>query len=117
MEYSLELEKAAKIIKDEHARVVVIQIPDGLKPKSEEIVDFLREHTSAKIIIWAGSCFGACDTPVGLEHFGVDLLIQWGHSPWKYVFGNPHEKPLEIPIDEQEESNSGSSVLLTRKKK
>ncbi|MBI4738912.1 diphthamide synthesis protein [Candidatus Woesearchaeota archaeon] len=96
MEYDLELLKAAAIIRKEKAKLVVVQVPDGLKPKTQEIADYLREHTAAEIIIWAGSCFGACDTPLGLEKFGVDLLIQWGHSPWKYVFGNPHEESLMI---------------------
>ncbi|MBI5397853.1 diphthamide synthesis protein [Candidatus Woesearchaeota archaeon] len=96
MEYDLELPKVAETIRKENAKVVVVQVPDGLKPKTQNIVDYLRENTGAKIIIWGGSCFGACDTPLGLEKLGVDLLIQWGHSPWKYVFGDPHENPLAI---------------------
>ncbi|HII15868.1 MAG TPA: hypothetical protein HA362_06165 [Nanoarchaeota archaeon] len=76
MEYDLELERAVKEIRKRKVRTVCIQLPDGLKPRATEIDEYLEENTKAKIIIWAGSCFGACDIP----NVGADLLIQWGHS-------------------------------------
>jgi 2-(3-amino-3-carboxypropyl)histidine synthase len=79
--YKLELQKVANKIKKENAKTVCIQLPDGLKPKAKEITDYLKEKTSADILIWAGSCFGACDIP-NIEHLNFDLLIQWGHSKW-----------------------------------
>ncbi len=84
MNYNLELEKAEAAIKKQKAKLICIQLPDGLKPKAGEIKDFLEDNTKAKIIIWCGSCFGACDTPSDLDKLGVDLVIQWGHNefPW-----------------------------------
>lgn len=79
MEYDLELGRAVAAIKDSGAKSVCVQLPDGLKPKAGAIVDSLTEQTSADVVIWAGSCFGACDVP----QLDVDLLIQWGHSAWK----------------------------------
>ncbi len=78
--YNLELNKAISSIKNSKAKRVCIQLPEGLKPKAKEIVDKLEKETSAKVVIWMGSCFGACDVPK-LED--VDLLIQWGHSEFK----------------------------------
>ncbi|MBW2991910.1 diphthamide synthesis protein [Candidatus Woesearchaeota archaeon] len=78
--YNLELEKAINRIKEENAKLVCIQLPDGLKPKSKEIAEELEKNTDAKIFIWMSSCFGACDTP-NIDNF--DLLIQFGHSRWK----------------------------------
>jgi len=83
MNYDLEIDKAVKQINKEKAKLVCLQLPDGLKPRAKEIQDKLEKETRAKIIIWAGSCFGACDIPVHLEKLGVDLLIQWGHSEWQ----------------------------------
>lgn len=83
MEYDLDLEAAIKHIKEENAKKVCIQLPDGLKPKSGIIAKELEEKTNAKIIIWAGSCFGACDTPNIPENLGVDLVIQWGHKKFE----------------------------------
>ena len=78
----LELGKAIEKINIEKAKLVCVQLPDGLKPKAEDIKRELESKTKATIVFWAGSCFGACDIPVGLDKLGVDLLIQFGHSHW-----------------------------------
>ena len=79
--YNLEIEKAIKEIKAQKAKTVCIQLPEGLKPKAKHIADEIEKETSAKVIIWMGSCFGACDVP---DLKGkADLLIQWGHSEFK----------------------------------
>ena len=78
-DYDLDLERAVNSIKSQKAKIVCIQLPDGLKPGAKEISDRIEKETKAKVIIWAGSCFGACDTP---DIKGIDLLIQWGHSKW-----------------------------------
>lgn len=82
--YQLHLEQAIQKIKDENAKLVCIQLPDGLKPRAKEIQTKIEETTNAKVLIWLGSCFGACDWPSGLQPLGVDLLIAWGHSVWKH---------------------------------
>ena len=81
MTYDLELEKAINEINKTKAKTVLIQLPDGLKSKAKEIADKIEKQTNAKIVIWLGSCYGACDFPEIKE---ADLLIQWGHSEWKY---------------------------------
>lgn len=78
-EYDLELNRIILEIKQEKAKKVLLQFPDGMKPYATAIVDYLKEKVDAKIFIWFGSCFGACDTPKS-EDF--DLLIQFGHSAW-----------------------------------
>ncbi len=77
MEYDLEIDRAAKEIAASKAKTVLIQLPDGLKPKAKDIVDNLKKKTGSELHIWAGSCFGSCDIP---NVKGYDLLIQWGHS-------------------------------------
>lgn len=78
--YDLELERAASQINKQRAKLVCIQLPDGLKPMAGRIADSLSNDTGAEIVIWLGSCFGACDMPTELEKLDFDLLIQWGHS-------------------------------------
>jgi len=85
MNYNLELDKVSDKINQEKAKLVCIQLPDGLKPNAQEIVDHLEQKTKAKVLIHAGSCFGACDLPTGLESVGVDLLIQFGHAEKGWV--------------------------------
>ena len=80
MNYDLELDNVVELVKKEKAKLVCIQLPDGLKPKAKEIQDRIEQDTKAKVIIWGGSCYGACDLPRGLDKLGVDLLIHFGHS-------------------------------------
>ena len=86
-DYDLEIERAVKTIKKEKAKLVLLQFPDGLKNVSTEVAKEIEERTDAKIMIWLGSCFGACDIPQPerLEKLGVDMIIQWGHSAWPFV--------------------------------
>lgn len=78
--YDLELKKIINEINKTKAKLVLLQFPDGLKPYATVVVDFLEEKTRANFLIWFGSCFGACDTPVGLKNIPIDLVIQFGHS-------------------------------------
>jgi len=81
-DYDLELEKAVAEIKSSNAKLVCVQLPEGLKPKAKDIAERIENDTTARAVIWMGSCFGACDVPIEVERLGVDLLIQWGHSSW-----------------------------------
>ena len=78
--YDLELEKAVEAIRKSNSKLVLIQIPDGLKPKAKDIQETLKKRTNAEILIWAGSAFGACDIPRNTENLGIDLVIHWGHA-------------------------------------
>jgi len=80
--YDLELDSVVNKIKKNKAKLVLLQFPDGLKPYATIVVDYLQENTKAEFIIWFGDCFGACDTPVGLENIKpkIDLIIQFGHN-------------------------------------
>jgi len=78
MTYDLEIGRVIADIKKEGAKRVCIQLPDGLKPQAKVIQDEIEKETDAKVLIWAGSCYGACDTP----SIDVDMLFTWGHSKW-----------------------------------
>ncbi len=79
MDIDLELDTAVEQILSSKAKSVVIQLPDGLKPKAKQIADYIESRTQAAVQIYLGSCFGACDVPQNVK---TDLLIQWGHSEW-----------------------------------
>ena len=84
MQYDLELPRIIVEIKGKKAKLVCLQLPDGLKPKAKEMTDAIREETGAEVVIWAGSNYGACDLAIDVQRLGVDLLIHYGHSEWKY---------------------------------
>ena len=78
--YNLELNKLIQEIKKRNSKQILIQLPDGLKNKSNEVADFIEKNTDAKAFIGFGSCFGACDLPLGLDILKIDLIVQWGHN-------------------------------------
>ena len=78
---NLELEKLFSALEKNKSKTVLIQLPDGLKPKAKEIQEEVKKKFPAvKLTFWAGSCYGACDLP---NVTGYDLLIQFGHSEWR----------------------------------
>ena len=79
-EYKIDLGKAVELIKQEKAKLVLVQFPDGLKQYATAVVNYLEEKTEADFLIFLGSCFGACDYPVGMDKLGIDLTIQFGHN-------------------------------------
>ncbi|PIY60632.1 hypothetical protein COY95_00765 [Candidatus Woesearchaeota archaeon CG_4_10_14_0_8_um_filter_47_5] len=86
--FNLNLEQVADDIRKQRSRRVLVQLPDGLKPRAGEISDALERATGASVFIWLGDCFGGCDLPQGLDAHGphepdtpkIDLVVQWGHS-------------------------------------
>ena len=80
--YDLELNRAVEEIKKSDAKLVCIQLPDGLKPKAREIQQHIERNTDASVVICLGSCWGGCDVPISVQKLGVDILIQWGHSEY-----------------------------------
>ncbi|VVB78383.1 2-(3-amino-3-carboxypropyl)histidine synthase [uncultured archaeon] len=82
--YDLEITRVVKTIKRNKAKKVLLQFPEGMKRYSQVICEEIENQTNAECFIWLGTCFGACDIPVEVENLGVDLIVQFGHSKWKY---------------------------------
>jgi 2-(3-amino-3-carboxypropyl)histidine synthase len=82
--YDSEIDRIVKTIKKEKAKNVLLQFPEGMKPYSTFIADKIEGLTNCECFLWMGSCFGACDIPLDVERLGIDLIIQFGHSDWKY---------------------------------
>jgi len=82
--YNLELEKTIEQIKNSKAKQILIQLPDGLKPQAQEIVEEIEGAVGdCCVFIWAGDCFGGCDIPLEVGNLGVDLIIQFGHNKFE----------------------------------
>lgn len=82
-QYDLDLDSIIKTIRKDNAKKVLLQFPDGLKPYSLAIVDYLKNEVDADLFIWFSTCFGACDIPAVSEK-DFDLIVQFGHSAWNY---------------------------------
>ena len=63
---------------DRGARLVALQLPEGLKRRALELVDGIEAATD---VVSADPCYGACDLIDGqLEPLGVDLVVHVGHT-------------------------------------
>jgi len=82
--YDVNIDNIVKNIKKAGAKKVLIQLPEGLKPYAEVIVDEIEKKAKCQVFIWLDSCYGACDIPVEVEKLGIDLIVQFGHSNWNY---------------------------------
>lgn len=82
MEYDLEIDKVIAEIIKARAKIVLLQFPDGLKMQAVDTAKEIEAKTKATVIIWYGSCFGACDTPVLPQKIEnqIDLFVQFGHN-------------------------------------
>jgi 2-(3-amino-3-carboxypropyl)histidine synthase len=79
--YELEIEKIFKCIKNQKAKRILLQFPEGMKPYAQSICNKIEEKTKSDCFIWLGTCYGACDIP-DTKNLNIDLIVQFGHSPW-----------------------------------
>ncbi len=81
--YNLEENKIIEEIKSSGAKRVLFQFPDGLKPKAGELAKKIENETGSDVLIWFGSCYGACDLPQNVDSLGVDLVVSFGHNQYR----------------------------------
>ena len=78
--FNLEEKRLAKEIKRRGSKLVLIQLPEGLKPQGPKLAEVV-ERTGAVAIISADPCYGACDVAEEeAQNLKADLLVHFGHS-------------------------------------
>jgi 2-(3-amino-3-carboxypropyl)histidine synthase len=77
--YDFRLDEVAEWVRKIDARVVALQLPEGLKVYAQEITRRLESMTSASCLIVGDPCYGACDYTVRY-HTYADALVQFGHA-------------------------------------
>lgn len=79
--YDLEIERVSEEVRKRGSRRVLLQLPDGLRPRAVEIIRSLRERTDADYLLHGGSCYGGCDVAFREgEAVKADLIIHYGHN-------------------------------------
>jgi 2-(3-amino-3-carboxypropyl)histidine synthase len=80
--FDFEEERLKQEIIKRGAKLVLLQLPEGLKPEGPRLADIVVK-TGALPIISSDPCYGACDITVNeAEILGVDLIVHFGHSPF-----------------------------------
>jgi 2-(3-amino-3-carboxypropyl)histidine synthase len=79
--FDLEEKRLKKEINKRKAKIVLVQLPEGLKAEGPHLATVI-EDAGALAIISADPCYGACDLALAdAEILGADLIIHYGHCP------------------------------------
>jgi len=78
--FDVDLTSAISEIKRIKARVVALQVPEGLKKRAYQLAEDIENKAGVEVLVVAEPCFGACDVPGSLFET-VDAIVNVGHSP------------------------------------
>ncbi len=79
--FDLEEKRLKKEISKRKAKIVLVQLPEGLKAEGPHLATVI-EDSGALAIVSADPCYGACDLALAdAESLDADLLVHYGHSP------------------------------------
>lgn len=83
--FDFEEERLAKEVKRRGSKLVLIQLPEGLKPQGPRLAEAV-EKAGAVAIISADPCYGACDlAEEEAKDLKADLLVHFGHDRIRYA--------------------------------
>jgi len=115
--FDLDLGRALELIKKSGAKIVGVQVPEGLKRIASDLAGEIEEKTDAEVIVSGDPCYGACDVDLELCR-ATDLVIHIGHS--EMLEGDPlHDKVVYIEArmraDVKEVVEKASDLLSVRR--
>jgi len=115
--FDLDLDRALELIKKSGAKIVGVQVPEGLKRIASDLAGEIEEKTDAEVIVSGDPCYGACDVDLELCR-ATDLVIHIGHS--EMLEGDPlHDKVVYIEArmraDVKEVVEKASDLLSVRR--
>lgn len=81
MQFDLEETRLKKEITKRKPKIVLLQLPEGLKPAAPRLASIIEE-AGALPIVSSDPCYGACDLPVSeAKLLAADLIVHYGHTP------------------------------------
>ena len=92
----LQLERAVSEVRSRKAKLVGLQMPEGLKTKARDFATGLEEATGCQVVILGDPCYGACDLK---SPKGLDLLVHVGHAPMPDLRPGIPTVFLEVRVD------------------
>ena len=88
--HDFELDELIGRIQENDHRLVALQVPEGLKMQALEMMDEIETASSAKVVLAADPCYGACDLVHNkMQMMGVELVAHMGHSQMNIDSGMP----------------------------
>ena len=78
--FDIDLTSAISEIKRLKARIIALQVPEGLRKRAYQIANEIETKAGVEVLVVAEPCYGACDVPSSLFAM-VDAIVNVGHSP------------------------------------
>ena len=79
--YTFQEDKLIHEINAKKPKRVLLQLPEGLKPKALNLARLIQKKTSSEVIISGEPLWGACDVAISeAKTIGCDLIIIYGHT-------------------------------------
>jgi len=72
-----EVERIVALVRENQARVLQLQFPEGLKRYGPVVAKHIKEHVNVNVLLSGNPCYGACDLDYDTE---ADLLVHFGHA-------------------------------------
>jgi len=115
-ELIVDLEPAKEFLKEQKAKTVIVQIPEGLKTKTTWLIDELK-NSCENVFVKMDPCYGACDLPLNdLKALNADSIIHIGHSAI-HTYKNIFYLPLSYKLTEKEIDKNISKLLKELEKR
>jgi len=92
----LQIDRAVAEVRSRKARLVGLQMPEGLKTRARDFARRLEDATGCQVIILGDPCYGACDLR---SLSGMDLLVHVGHAPMPDLRPGVPTVFLEVRMD------------------
>src|SRR3989344_1383569 len=84
--YKFEEEKLVKEIKERKPKLILLQLPEGLKKEASKLVKLIKDNTDSEVIVSGEPCWGACDIALDeAKNLKADLIILYGHAPFMKI--------------------------------
>lgn len=111
MELEIDLKKAFAEIKKRKAKNVLLQFPEGLKTKAEEIALEIEKKSKCNAIIDIDPCFGACDIPESeAKKLKCDLIVHFGHVEFSKTKFPTIFVPLKYKLEKGKLEQAGKKL-------
>jgi 2-(3-amino-3-carboxypropyl)histidine synthase len=84
--YKFEEEKLIKEIKEKKPKLILLQLPEGLKKEAFNLAKLIKDKTKTEVIVSGEPCWGACDIALDeARNLKADLIVLYGHAPFMKI--------------------------------
>jgi len=81
--FELEEEKLLRNLTKIRPKLILIQLPEGLKKEGFALAQLIENRTNIDVVVSADPCYGGCDVATDeASLLGAELVVHYGHTPF-----------------------------------